>query len=206
MLKEKYKQILIICGLFIIILISVGIYYYFNQKNEEDFLLFEDSKITNNITNEITNEEVNYKEEENSIIVHITGEVVNPGIVKLKENARVYDAIEKAGGKTEMADISKVNLAYILEDGSKIYIPSVEDKEDIAQSETNQEKKVLRVNINTAKQTELQQLPGIGEAMAKRIVDYRKENGKFSSVEELKKVSGIGDSKFKDLKEYVYVK
>ena len=202
---EKYKQIFIICGLVIIIFIGIGIYYYFSQKNEEDFLLF-DEGFNNTTTNELTNEEVN-KIEEDYIMVHITGEVANPGIVKLKDGARVIDAIEEAGGKTPNADYSKVNLAYILEDGVKIYIPSVDDNEEYEVKSTISEgQKTLKININFAKQEDFEKIPGIGPAMALKIINYIKENGEFSTIEDLKKVSGIGNSKFNNIKQYVYVK
>ena len=213
----------------IILLVGLGIYYYLNITNEKEFSIFEEDSNNIILNKEETNEEMLSTTEidENSIIVHITGEVVNPGIVKLKEGARLIDAIESAGGKTEKADYSKVNLAYILEDGSKIYVPSVDDKENqysqgensdlyavssIAGSSNSSEgqasgtKKNIKVNINTAKQAELEKLPGVGPSMALKIINYRKENGKFASIEDLKKVSGIGDSKFNNLKDFVYVK
>lgn len=94
----------------------------------------------------------------------------------------------------------------------KIHIPSVNDKEEeeyISSNETNKSqnsKETLKVNINTATSEELEKLPGIGQAMASRIVTYRKENGKFSKIEDIKNVSGIGDAKFNNIKSYIYVK
>ncbi len=153
------------------------------------------------------------EEEVAEIVVHITGQVMNQGIVKLAEGARVIDAIEAAGGATPEANLSKINLAYLLEDGIKLYIPSVNDKEEeeyisssSANGQTENNKEVLKVNINTSTSEELQKLPGIGEAMASRIIAYRKENGKFSKIEDLKNVSGIGDAKFNNIKSYIYVK
>lgn len=153
------------------------------------------------------------EEEKVEIVVHITGQVVNQGIVKLEEGSRVIDAIEAAGGATPEANLAKINLAYLLEDGMKLYVPSVNDKEEEKQnlsSSTNEQsgnnKQVLKININTATSEELQKLPGIGEAMASRIITYRKENGKFSKSEDLKNVSGIGDAKFNNIKGYIYVK
>lgn len=147
------------------------------------------------------------------IVVHITGQVVNQGIVKLEEGSRVIDAIEAAGGAKADANLSKINLAYLLEDGMKLYVPSVKDKEDeeyisssSSNGETTNSKEALKVNINTATSEELQKLPGIGASMASRIITYRKENGKFSKIEDLKNVSGIGDAKFNNIKSYIYVK
>lgn len=157
-------------------------------------------------------ESVNIVEETKAqIVVHITGQVVNQGIVKVEEGARIIDAIEAAGGATEEANLSKINLAYVLEDGMKIYVPSINDEEEeeyvtsgggILENSSD----VLKVNINTATSEELQKLPGIGESIAARIIAYRKENGKFSKIEDLTNVSGIGDAKFNNIKSYVFVK
>ena len=107
--------------------------------------------------------------------------------------------------------MKNVNLAYQLEDGQKIYIPNVNDNETeiiddgasgVVDDTTNQ----TVVNINKADETELQSLNGIGESLATSIVQYRKENGKFETIEDLKNVPGIGDSKFENIKEYIKVK
>ena len=138
--------------------------------------------------------------EEKKIKIHITGEVVNKGIVEIAEGGRIIDAIEKAGGTTQTADLSKINLAYVLEDGQKVNIPSINDKqleneedyitqesgEDIIKEKSTSKKAEKKININTANEQELQNLQGIGEAMAKRIVEYRKANGKFKVIEDLK--------------------
>ncbi len=112
-----------------------------------------------------------------------------------------------------MADLSKVNLAYELNDGEKIYIPNVNDEIEeyisIGNGEgilENSERTNKAININNATIEELSELPGVGESLAKRIFDYREENGKFKSIDDLKNVSGIGDKKFENLKEYIVVK
>lgn len=202
---KSYKKILIVCGVILLIIIGV-IFYFFQNKEDYSYLEFE-----NNNT-EIVNE-IEIEEEKQDIIVHVTGQVIKQGIVKLKEGARVVDAIEAAGGATKEANLDKINLAYLLEDGMKLYVPSINDKEEeeyttsgTTNGQTNNSKKVLKVNINTATSEELQKLPGIGEAMASKIITYRKENGKFSKVEDLKNVSGIGEAKFNNIKSYIYVK
>lgn len=200
---KSYKQILIICGLIGAIIIGACIYFYLNKNEDYSYL-------------EVLNEEIQVtdviEDEKKEIVVHITGEVVNEGIVKLVEGSRVVDAIESAGGATKEANLSKINLAYLLEDGTKLYIPNINDEDDkeyisnsSINSETGNSKKTLKVNINTAKSEELQKLPGIGEAMASRIITYRKENGKFNKIEDLKNVSGIGDTKFNNIKSYIYI-
>lgn len=213
----KNKKIISII-IAIIILIVIGIYFIINnfEKNENEFEIsnieFEENKIEN------INAEI---EEKSQIIVHIAGEILNPGVISLDEGARIIDAINKAGGITNEADLSKVNLAYILEDAQKIYIPNVNEKEiienmssEIVKSGSTQEnsntgeklKNGEKININTATQKELKKLTGIGESIALRIINYRKENGKFNTIEDIKNVSGIGESKFNKIKNDIIVK
>lgn len=157
----------------------------------------------------------NQLEEKNKIFLHITGEVNSPGIIEIDEGARLVDVIEAAGGFTENADINKINLAYLVKDGQKINIPNVNSVdtnsyitenmgeniiiEDITSSSTN------LVNINTATQTKLETLTGIGPSTALKIIKYREENGKFKTIEEIKNVAGIGDSKFEAIKDEICV-
>lgn len=200
---KSYKQILIICGLIGAIITGICIYFYQNKQEDYSYL-------------EVSNEEAIdtniIEEEKKEIVVHIIGQVVKQGIVKLEEGARVIDAIEAAGGATPEANLSKINLAYMLEDGMKLYVPSINDKEEEeyvssnnASEKAKNSKETLKVNINTATSEELQKLPGIGEAMASRIITYRKENGKFNKIEDLKEVSGIGEAKFNNIKSYIYI-
>lgn len=122
-------------------------------------------------------------------------------------------------GLLDDADVSKINLAFKLEDGQKITIPSVNDDLDddssyedfisldsgniISDSSSNSSSQ--KVNINTASQTELETLPGIGPSTALKIINYRNENGRFKNIEDIKNVPGIGDAKFNNLKEYIIV-
>ena len=166
------------------------------------------------IENEIISENniENDKEVLEEIIVHIAGEVNKPGIVILRKNSRIADAINEAGGATKEADLNQINLAYILEDGQKIYIPNknekIEEDEYITESNgnnigKNSSKEVEKVNINEAMQTELEELPGIGPSLASRIIEYREQNGDFKKIEELQNVKGIGDAKYNDIKDKV---
>ena len=201
-MTKNYKQILIICGLIVVIIVCTVIYFYQNKNEDYSYL-----EMSNDISQTNIIEEV--KEQ---IVVHITGQVVNPGVVKVEEGARIIDAIEASGGATLDANLSKINLAYVLEDGMKIYVPSINEVEEIeyvTSSSGNEDKstnKTIKVNINTATSEELQSLPGIGESIANRIITYRKENGKFSKIEDLTNVSGIGEAKFNNIKSYVFVK
>lgn len=149
-----------------------------------------------------------------SIYVDIGGEVKTPIMAELPEGSRVDDAIKAAGGLTEKADMTDVNRAAFLEDGEKIYIPAVIEEADVLSDGNELETanggsgishQDSRVNINTADSAELQTLTGIGPATAQKIIDYRQENGRFSSPEDIKNVSGIGDKTFEKFKDNIKV-
>lgn len=212
----------IIFTIVIIILIFIGIYVYnIRFDSSRDNVDTENDNNINLIENFLDNNE-NKNEKDNIIIVHITGAVKKSGIVKLSQGARIYDAIEIAGGSLENADLSKVNLAYILEDAQKIYIPFIgevtennENIEYITSDFGNNNSSIIqntnkgesgKVNINTANQTELETLPGIGSATAEKIIDYRNKNGKFSNIEDIQNVKGIGQAKYENIKENICVK
>ena len=144
------------------------------------------------------------------IFVDIGGEVVSPMVVELEEGSRVGDAIEAAGGVTENADLTDINRAAFVEDGEKIYIPPAEiegeeSEGNVSSSGHQASRGDSRININTADSAQLQELDGIGPATAQKIIDYRKENGRFSSIEDIKNVSGIGDKSFEKIKDRIKV-
>ncbi len=138
----------------------------------------------------------NAKKEEIKIVgIDIKGEVVAPGYYELEYGSRIKDAIMSAGGETEKADISSVNLATKLVDGEEIIIPSAE----------SDARKSSLININTADMYKLCKLDGIGESIAGKIIDYRAQNGKFKKIDDLKKVDGIGKQKFDKIKDKITV-
>ena len=224
-LNLSKKQKIIISIVVSIILILALIYVYQNLYAEDDeIILANEENVLDAETNEIedSNEEIsslNNGKEEETVVVHVIGEVNNPGVVTLPEGSRIIDAINKAGGKTEEADLSKINLAYIVEDGTQIYIPRI--NEDLNQvnlisdgagvgvviTDSNVEENEVdsKVNINTASKEKLETLPGVGEKKKKKIIDYRETNGKFKTIEDIKNVSGIGDSKYESLKDKITV-
>ena len=169
-------------------------------------------EIENSINEEAIIEKEKEEVEKEKIIVHVTGCVENEGIVELEEGARIADAIENAGGATLDADMGKINLAYKLKDGQKIYVPSNIEKEEISlvtdEGEGVQDaqgKTSGKVNINTATQTELETLSGIGPSMAQKIIEYRNKNGKFTDTEDIKNVPGIGDAKYSAIKDDIEI-
>lgn len=187
------KMKIVIAVVVVIIATTVGIYMY--KQTQENTVSY------------YGNEEQSEETHISQITVHITGAINNPGVVVLEEGARIVDALEAAGGETEEADVNRLNLAYVLEDGEKLYIPSKneEEQEYITQGKDNMSEGQSKININSAQIEELITLPGVGEATANKIIEYRKENGKFQKIEDLKNVPGIGDSKFENIKMLIKV-
>lgn len=228
-LNNKQKIIVIIVGFILAIIVLLFLYKIFYVEDEE--LIIENNNQENFINvNEMENKEskIGIKESKKTVTVHVIGEVNSPGVVTLEEGSRIIDAINMAGGKTEDADLTKVNLAYVIEDGVQIYIPSISETSKISKeegeetieymidgpgegiimssaSQDKEEEKQVMVNINTANIEKLQTLPGIGESIASKIIEYREQNGKFKTIEDLKNVSGIGESKFSNLKDKITV-
>lgn len=192
--KNKY---LIALAIIVLGMILFKIY----NSNKADKFLIENNNFEENIV-EIQNETKQEKKEE--IVVHVAGEVKKPGIVILNKGERVIDAINAAGGKTEEADYTNINLASILEDGQKIYIPNINDKEENS-TNSNEETKDGVININKAGVQELEGLPGIGNSIARSIVEYRNENGAFKSKEDIQNVTGIGEQKYKKIQKYIEI-
>lgn len=241
---KRNKIILIM----IIIIFFTGLYFIVenvieNYQNNEDMIF--NQEYTNNIENDYIDKSIDEYDKndinnsveksdiksqvvEEKIYVYITGEVNNAGVLTLEKGSRIIDAINAAGGTTDRANISKINLVYLLSDGMKINIPNNEDlknnpdfpyitlgsedgRNEDNKNQDNQEIKSTNtvnsniININTATQTELETLPGIGPSLALQIINYRNENGKFSNIEDIKNVSGIGESKFNNIKKYITI-
>ena len=207
MLSSKQKKVIIAAGVFF-----VFIFMYYMTTINRGFDYSDVNEDIENVTEEIISKE---EEKEKEIIIHITGAVQTEGIVRIREGDRIKDAIENAGGLAIDADLTEVNLAYVLKDGQKIYIPRILDtEEEIIIKEENGESVIvdeqveninIKININTATSAELQTLSGIGEGTAQKIVEHRQLNGRFNTIEDIKNVSGIGEAKFETIKEYICV-
>lgn len=139
------------------------------------------------------------------VLVDVAGWVRRPGVYEFTEGARVIDAIDAAGGARSGALLQALNLAAPLTDGTQILVPR-EGQEGVAPAPvTGGAVAGGLVNVNSAIATELEELPGIGEVIAQRIIDYRTENGPFATVDELLDVSGIGDAILESIRELVTV-
>lgn len=163
---------------------------------------------------------------EQKIVVHVCGAVCKPGVYELDADSRIMDAVDAAQGFTQDADTEYVNLATVLTDGNKVRIPTKDEVTQMSQQElTQNDIGVIMtqdtgttsntgdssntysslVNINTADEALLCTLPGIGSTRAQSIIQYRLEHGSFSKIEDIMLVSGIKESSFQKIKEYITV-
>lgn len=159
-------------------------------------------------------EEIGTSPEPATLVVYVSGEVVNARVVHVPTGSRVTDAVALAGGLTADADVSAVNMARLVTDGEHIHIPAPGDPPrpstppapDGAVNDGESPPGLSApINLNTATGAELETLPGIGPSLSQRIIDYREQHGQFASIDQLLEVSGIGESKFTQLKEHVVV-
>lgn len=137
------------------------------------------------------------------ICVQVCGAVVSPGVYRLAQGSRIYEALEMAGGLREDACDRQINQASPLEDGQQIYVPTQEEAAEVSAGSGVQDDG--RININTATEAELMSLTGIGEGKAKAIVAYRQEHGAFASEKDITKVSGIGESTYQKIADAISV-
>ena len=216
-LDQQYRNVLI----FLIIVILAGSGYWMLRHFHPALFLGEPDLIVNPETDSPTPDKPNpgmskLEKSRPEIVVHVTGAVWSPGVYRLSRDARVHDAIEKAGGATEKADIHRLNLAAKIRDGQQIYVPESQPplspptltneslpRTSVPNSPTPTEESLI--NLNTATLEQLQTLPRIGPAMAQRIIEYRQTYGPFSSVDDLAKVKGIGEKTLERIRHLVVV-
>jgi competence protein ComEA len=192
-------------GLVVLLLLGIFIFYWWNRPVQV-IELKDEKPLKQTIENRDT-------KKKQFFLVHVAGAVRQPGVYQLPADKRVIDAIAIAGGATKDAYLDALNLAAKLSDEMKIYVPSKEEKTDLQNTfkqnglEFNKQEGTdsVLININTASSGELERLPGIGPILAERIIEYRKNKGLFTTIEDLKKVEGIGPKKFQQLKDKVTV-
>jgi competence protein ComEA len=202
-MDNKFKSAIALGG-FIIFVIIIGA-----TSSKEDVELLQDTN------NESIKQEFleNSSGEVEKIYVHVIGAVNNAGIVEAPKGVRLYEIVELAGGLQENADETLINLAAKVEDGEKIIIPykenlstgsSTKKINELYKSTTSQT--YDKININIASIEELKTLTGIGQSTAEKIINYREDISKFEKIDDIKNVSGIGDSKFNSIKDKIVVK
>lgn len=221
--KEK-KKIGILAILMIVIIIC-GLNYIrsgFKELNKNDTeSIFVDAEIDNDLAKEEDSKSSNGKKEttiklkEKNIVVEIKGEVKKPDVYTLDEESIVKDLIDMAGGLTEEANLSNINRAKKLQNHELIYISNINEAatngtinseaSDITNITVNQGSSNGKININYATLEQLKELNGIGEAKAKKIIEYREKNGGFKSLEDMRNVDGIGEKMFEKIKEQIEI-
>lgn len=209
---EKYKK----AGIIVAAVAAFGLYQLGAKEPEqiqEPLLIQGDNAGSEPKQSGDAAKESEKPKEPSILMIDIKGAVAMPGIYALKEGQRINDAIGKAGGFQPEADAAKVNLAQKLADEMVIYIPKAGEELPAELPQVlpsgpssagsspaeGSEPEGGTININTATATQLQELPGIGEAKAQAIIDYRESSGLFSKVEDVKNVSGIGEKTFEKL-------
>jgi competence protein ComEA len=180
----RQKENILITVLTIIVVVAIGWMTY--QK----FISFEHNSVELETNSQVKaqqrSEQVSRTQQEaERIVVHLAGEVIEPGVYQVEEGSRLYNLVKKAGGPTNRADLNAINLANKVRDGQKIIIPNSATTRSVAN-------KSAKININSAKQSELEEIAGVGPVTAEKIIEYRKEEGSFASVDSLTEVSGIG--------------
>ncbi|MCY7978857.1 helix-hairpin-helix domain-containing protein [Bacillus inaquosorum] len=187
--------------------VFIALFFIFSSgKNKEP--------VKQAVSTETENTEVKQeavKDESNeTIVIDIKGAVQHPGVYEMRTGDRVSQAIEKAGGTSEQADEMQVNLAELLQDGTVVYIPKKGEETAMQQGAVGAVQsdggKGALVNINTATLEELQGISGVGPSKAEAIIAYREENGRFQTIEDITKVSGIGEKSFEKIKSSITVK
>jgi competence protein ComEA len=213
--RQEQLVILFLIG---ILLVGIGVKHYFNQQ--QVVTVSPSAPNLQNPQNTLTPNPANTYSAQ-TIIVHITGAVNNPGVYHLPAGSRIYDALTTAGDTTKQADVSDLNLAALIQDGEKIVVPILGSKPDPVQGQPQpnppsrvqpapdasiQSRSSGKININTASQAELETLPGIGPKLAQRIIQYRQQHGGFKRVDDVILVSGIGPKKMEQMKDLITVR
>jgi len=184
-------------GLMLVFILTIGIasLYFINSRPSMQPALVQD--LNPGMVQE------NVSESPVDLIINVAGKVNNPGVYQLPKGSRVIDAIKAAGNQRNGVDISDINLARILVDGEQILVGSPKPSSGkIAQKKITIDNPL---DLNRATITQLDTLPGIGPVTAQRIIDYRTKVGRINSVEELKKISGLGGTKFEEIKSLLRV-
>lgn len=192
-----------ICN-YIIPLLLAGAVCICSCERKEDVLLYQE---TPEISESSAAQMETMAAEPETICVYVCGAVKQPGIAELPAGSRVYQAVEACGGLTEEADEQSLNHAALLEDGMQVTVLTKMEAETATNVPKNEGQSAGegKININHAAAEELKTLPGIGDAKAADIIQYREQTGAFQSIEEIKNISGIKDAVFEKIKDRITV-
>ncbi len=190
----------LLCGA---LLVGVGSWQW--QRSNTPVFLEDDHSLSQHTYEIATPEKEKPLSEE--IVVHIAGAVVDPGLLTLPATSRLGEAIEKAGGALVEANLDQLNLAIVVQDGERYYIPTItEQHEESVITDVEDASYNGKLDLNLAKLTDLMELPQIGESRAKAILEYREKQGRFHSTDEIMKVPGIGEGIFAVIQDQITVR
>lgn len=202
---EKYSTYLLAAT----VLLGVGLIFLFQRPAAESSTPDQEVILSTSQTTESTTLE---EQKDSKLFVDVKGAVNNSGMYQVNEGARLLDAVELAGGFTAEADQTRMNFAKLLVDQEVIYVPKVGEElpeqavVSAAGGTVSSSSTENKINLNTADEQQLQELSGIGEKRAQDIIKYREENGSFQAIEDLTKVSGIGEKTLDNLRDMVTIK
>ncbi len=232
---EKYKIYIIgVCVFLMGLFLELGGFWFYNKYILKKMNVFKNDYVNIEKEEAIDSSDKAIVEEKKDIFVDIKGEVVNPGVYSIKENSRIIDVVNLAGGLTDKADTSANNMSKLLKDEMVIIIYSkdeilnykkVKEEEGKVFDECNNNEKNITndscynvdnsvkdndnnnklININEASVDKLMLVTGIGKSKAEKIVEYRNKNGRFEKLEDIMNVSGIGEALFEKIKEYICI-
>ena len=215
--KKMQKFIIVLCAVLMIVISFTGC----TKKNDTELTLLQienalandvDSA-TDSVTDSVTEADEVIEEQvvrPTTICVHVCGAVNIPGVYELPDGSRIYEAIDLSGGFADNACKDYVNLAQTVSDGTQIVIPTIQEVEDgsvfLQNENAHETEESGPVNINTADVTRLCTLPGIGEAKAEAIINYRKQIGQFETIEQIMEVEGIKVGMYSKIQDKICVK
>jgi competence protein ComEA len=204
--KEQKLLILLVC------LLVIGLVLRFALPEHDTALITKTAETGSKDNSMEADEGKESLDPENEVVVvHVTGAVKNPGVYILQKGSRVFHVVEEAGGALEDADLERINLAQHLYDGQPVFVPRKggESSPQPAGLTSYQGESfstgIHKININTASKSQLETLPGIGSAKAQNIINYREKYGPFQRIEDLVKVSGIGDKTLEGIRDLITV-
>ncbi|MBW7641834.1 helix-hairpin-helix domain-containing protein [Geobacillus thermoleovorans] len=199
-LGKRYGKV----GMFLLFAAAAGLWVFRHPTDEKGQVVLPAAAET-----DAARTEEKKNEASKTAVVDVKGAVANPGVYEVAADARVRDVIALAGGLTDEADETKINLAAKVRDEMMIYVPAKDEaapaSDAVGKSPSDGARDGPQVAVNTATEEELMQLPGIGPAKAKAIIAYREEHGPFQRVEDLLNVTGIGEKTLEKLKPYLLV-
>lgn len=213
---KDYSKYIKAGAVILTIAVAAFLFSLYGEDSKSVVIPYEKPESSNNL--EVKPDDKSKKEQSKYIYVDISGQVKAPGVYKLKEGSRLFEAIDMAGGIVDGATLDNLNRAETLSDGQKVVVYTEEELEslnvedslddyenNLDDEQDNSNKSDGKININKAGLIDLQKIVGVGPAMANKIISYREENGKFNDIEELKNIKGIGEKTYENLREQVYI-